>query len=240
MCGVNIMRLMKLSKIMIILHKSNYYYSTKIHDSHFFSGFSTKKTPDLKKLFPTIKHIGMKQIHSDIIWNIDKKEDMAHGDGIITQQKNVLIYVRTADCVPIIFADKKKGIIGVSHQGWRGTLNRLPQKMVQKFIQIGSKKEDIVASIGPAIGICCYKIYGDRKKQFEKEFTDIKEKYIETRDNESYLNLQKLNYLQLIETGINSENLDTCDMCTYSNAELFFSYQRNDMKSEQKNFIWQN
>lgn len=214
----------------------NFLFSTHIHSSSISSGFTTKQTPELASIFTSHTHIGVRQIHSDSIWHADSEPEKS-ADGIITAKTNVLLYVKTADCVPMLYADKRKKIIGVSHQGWRGTLLRLPQKMVRAFEDKGANTKDIVVAIGPAIGACCYKIYGERKSLFAGEFGSITERIFIEQKNETYLNLLYLNYLQLIECGISKKNIDFFPFCTRCDAQRFYSYQRKDMEDEMVGFI---
>ncbi len=93
------------------------------------------------------KHFSLKQIHSDKFYFISNKisfNKCIEGDGIITDQKNLPIGIRTADCLGILIYSKKDKIIGAAHCGWRSTANRLIEKMIEFLInEIKLKKENI-------------------------------------------------------------------------------------------------
>jgi YfiH family protein len=91
-------------------------------------------------------------------------------DGLITKEKGIVLVIVTADCVPIIYTDSNKGIIEISHQGWKGTLNKLPRQIIHEMELLGSSVANIQCEIGPHIGECCYHIYGERKNQFIHTF----------------------------------------------------------------------
>lgn len=222
------------------------FYSTKINDSHFSCGFSTKLIGDarststildfLSKNYSSAKTVViLDQIHSTNIAiftqqnsrNIEKIEE---SDGIITHLKNIFLTVQTADCVPIIFVDKTSGIVGISHQGWRGSLKRLPQKMVEKMVKFGAKKEAIVAVLGPSIGQCCYYIDEDRYHDFLDEFEQYSDKIFQYRGGKYFLNLAHLDFLLLSDMGLNKSNIDFFPFCTCCDKQRFFSNRRDRIK----------
>jgi len=232
------------------------FFSSLINDDHFFSGFATKAVSDGRKVKNVFnffqsqslsfkKIIIPEQIHSvniELFQSKDKEnlEKIPDTDGIISVEKGVVLTVVTADCSPIIFVDKNKDIIGISHQGWRGSVKRMTQKMVGEMIHIGAKIEDIKVALGPAIGECCYDIDEDRFYEFKEEFDGYSNKIFHFRGGKRHLNLSLLNYLLLIETGIKKENIDYFPFCTKCDEERFFSFRRDkkgDRYGEMFSFI---
>ena len=142
------------------------------------------------------------QTHSTHVQTIagifsDKVVNIPDCDGIITREKNVVLSVVTADCVPIIFYDPVEQIIGISHQGWKGTTNRLPEHMIGHMKRVGSRPADIICTMGPAINTCCY-----------------------------HMNLYQMNRETLLSAGISREHIDIFPFCTSCDAARFFSYRR--------------
>lgn len=234
------------------------FYSTKINDRSYFSGFGTRFLGDARKVENIINFFKQReifyqtlavaeQIHSVNI-AIFKEEDslplkkIEDVDGIITQQPNTILTVRTADCLPAIYVDKKRKIIGVSHQGWRGSIKRMPQKMIEKMIELGAKKEDILVALGPSIGSCCYEIDDDRYYLFLEEFDGYSDKIFSFYHGRRYLNLLLLNFLLLKEVGIRQENIDYRLFCTKCDKNFFFSFRRDREKDygEMLSFILRN
>jgi YfiH family protein len=223
------------------------FYSTLINDGKYFSGFGTKSLGDARTFdtivnfaqsnIPNFKTIVIpEQIHSVNVTNfsanlIDNVERVPETDGIFTKDTNSLLTVITADCSPIIFVDKKAGIVGISHQGWRGSVKRLAQKMVKKIVEAGGKKENILASIGPSIGPCCYDIDDERYYDFREEFDGFAGKIFHRYQGKLHLNLALLNYLQLKEVGLLTKNIDHFPFCTRCDKKRFFSFRR-DKKNE--------
>ncbi len=225
--------------------QTKYYTSSLFDDVHYFSGFSTKELGDgaepanliafLHNNFISYKKIiRPKQTHSANVSVVDSKIYNQKGeviriddtDGVVTTETDLFLAVLSADCVPIIFMDKEAGITGVSHQGWRGILNRLPIRMIETMVTVGARKENIIAAIGPAIGACCYDITEDRYQAFAREFGRYADTVFEKRDGKWYMNLALLTNLLLREAGIMRNQIDFFPFCTKCNESKFYSYRR--------------
>jgi len=222
---------------------SNYFLSTKINDNKYFSGFGTKKLGDgrnIDNIFqffrdtaqPYKSLIILEQIHSANLFFLDEPineslKRIDDCDALITNQSETILVVKTADCVPIIYCDKKSGLIAISHQGWRGSLKRLPQKVINKMIERGADKNSLTVCIGPSINQCCYDIDDDRYYQFLEEFNGYSDKIFVVRKGKRYLNLSYLNYLLVKDLGIEKGNIDFFPFCTSCDQERFFSFRRD-------------
>lgn len=221
--------------------------SSLINGKQYFGGFATRALGDARSVarvfeflsankIPYKKLITLGQIHSSNVGffaseeaaNVEHIEDT---DGIVTKLNDVILTVITADCAPIIFADKKAGIIGISHQGWRGSLKKLAVKTVEVMLKNGADKSTLKVAIGPSIGACCYNIDDDRYYNFLEEFDGYSEKIFHYHAGIRYLNLTLLNYLLLLDEGIKKQNIDFFPFCTRCDKKRFFSFRR-DKKSE--------
>ena len=172
------------------------------------------------------------QTHSDnikvILNNEEKRNNLTDTDGIITNVPGICISVLTADCVPLIFYDPLKQVIGVVHSGWRGTVKGIAGKMVQTFIwEFNSKPSDILVGIGPSIGPDVYEVGKDVIEGVKDSFGNESEFILkETRKDKAYLNLWKANRLLLEQAGVPQENIEKAYICTYTDQEYFFSARR--------------
>jgi len=176
----------------------------------------------------------------------------ASGDGLITSSPGVLLSVKTADCLPVIVADRRQHAVGIFHAGWRGTVRRIVQKGVGEMRrQLHCQPEDLVAAIGPGIGVCCYEIGEEVEEAFESQFAYAAELFQDVFDSRSlhlkypmlflnkrapghgdpaltrHLDLAKANLLQLVEAGVPEENIELLNLCTSCRGDLFFSYRRD-------------
>ncbi len=232
-----------------------YYFSTLINDSQYQGVFGTKELGDGRKVEMVInflrklnvnfdKVVVLDQIHSANINYFQKTnnqliEKIEQTDGVITNSSRTVLTTITADCQPIIFVDKHLGLIGISHQGWRGSIKRLPQKMVQTMKKHGSKPKNIIVALGPSIGQCCYDIDEERYYQFLEEFDGYSDKIFSFSGGKRYLSLNYLNYLLLVETGIKKENIDFYPFCTFCQKKHFFSLRREkkNLRGEMLNLV---
>ena len=111
--------------------------------------------------------------------------------------------------------------------------------MVDTFLSLGSKVGDLICSLGPAIGSCCYNIDDERYYNFLEEFNGYSDKIFSRNKGRWYLNLTLLNYLQLIKAGVKKENIDFFPFCTKCDKNRFFSRRRSKSSdfAEMFNFV---
>ena len=142
-------------------------------------------------------------------------------DSLIISNKEQAIFLNFADCTPIIFYDEKQNIGAIAHAGWRGTAQKIAPKTVEKMISdFGSKPEDIITIIGPAICKKCYEVGKEVYNQLQATLTDS----MFTENENICVDLKEINKKQLTEIGI--EKIDICPYCTYCNNKYFYSYRK--------------
>ena len=222
--------------------------SSLVNDDNFFGGFSTRSLGDGRRIdnifnflndnnLPFKKVVIPEQIHSINIELFESKtkenlEKISETDGVVTREPGVVLTVVTADCSPLIFLDKDNGVVGVSHQGWRGSVKRMAQKMVERMVKIGADIGSIRVVIGPSIGECCYDVDEDKYYEFKEEFDGYSDKIFHQRRGRRHLNLALLNYLLLVEKGVKKENIDCFPFCTKCDKNRFFSFRREKKGQE--------
>ena len=165
--------------------------------------------------------------------NIEKK--LTGIDGMVTDVPGIILATSYADCVPLFFADPVKHVIGSSHSGWRGTAGFIGSKTVQKMeSQFGSRRDDIICVIGPAICQDCYEVSIDVIDQFKKVYPentwdDIF--YCKDSEEKKYqLDLWAANYHQLLLAGMKKENIHVSGLCTCCGSMVLFSHRASDGK----------
>lgn len=147
-------------------------------------------------------------------------------DAMVTGTPNVCLLVLQADCVPILFFDPKKRVIGAVHAGWRGTVQMVAQNTVRMLKgKFNCLPDDILVGIGPSISPCCYLVGQETILQIEKAF-DNKKGYINNSlGGKGYFNLWEANKMQLVQMGIPERNIEIAKVCTRCNHTIFFSYR---------------
>lgn len=179
---------------------------------------------------PDGRLILMRQVHGDRILLLDGDgplpETLPECDGLISDRPGVALGIRTADCVPIFFADRTCRIIGAAHAGWRGTALGIAARMVETLAgRFSSRREDLTALIGPAIGPCCYQVDAPVFDAFSAmPGADLFLRPCSERGR-WMLDLALANLLQIREAGVPSENIFTSGLCTSCRRDLFFSHR---------------
>lgn len=151
-------------------------------------------------------------------------------DGLISNKRGIALVTYHADCLPLYFYDRVKKVIGLAHSGWKGSLNNIAKAMIDALkSSFNSNLEDIVVAIGPSIGPCCYEIGRDVEGLFNEKFTDIDDIII-ARDDKLYLDLRKVNRINLLNRGIKNENIVESSFCTACNTDILYSYRKENTK----------
>ena len=166
------------------------------------------------------------QTHSSNIADVDEREEYPETDGLILSQPDTAIYLRFADCTPLVFYDPLHNVAAISHAGWRGTAARIGVKTVAKMVlNHSSKPEDIIVLIGPAISQCCYEVSEEVKNTLLNTVKDTKDLF-----KDRNVDLKKINARQLEEIGV--KKIDICPYCTSCNNDLFYSYRKENETKE--------
>ena len=162
----------------------------------------------------------------------NEKADYLNGiDALITAVLGVCIGITTADCVPLLFFDPIRKIVGAAHAGWRGTCAGIAKKTVNRMVeQYNCVASDILVTIGPSISAEVYEVGNEVVVNFENAGFDT-DMITEIRDNKIFLDLWKANQQSLEKAGILPINIEVSGICTYTKHDQFFSARRLGIKS---------
>ena len=158
---------------------------------------------------------------------IYKPRDMESVDALITNEKGVTLVTYYADCTPLFFVDTKNKAIGLAHAGWRGTVGRIGEKVVEKMTELyGTNPADIKAAIGPAISVCCYEVDYPCAEHFLNLADLDSSKFVFEKGNGKYMvDLLETNRQILTASGVKNENITVSDVCTNCNSDLLWSHR---------------
>ena len=181
----------------------------------------------LKQEFHVSRVIYLKQVHSDIIvsYTGEKEEEVIsyEGDAIITNVKDTIVGVFTADCTPVIIVDDKRKVLAAVHSGWKGTFKSITKKTIEKLVSnYNVKAEELKVYIGPHIRQCCYEISNELKEKFILEKGLEEDKLFKGRN----LSMEECILKDLRECGIRDENINSINLCTHCEKDIkLFSYR---------------
>ena len=191
--------------------------------------------------------VGTTQVHENTVLRVS--DDYAgHGinpllpplsgcDGLIIDQssENVdAVIVKTADCVPVLLADKNTGNVSAVHAGWRGTVADIVTVTAKKM---DCNPQDLLCALGPCINVCCYEVGEEVKDAVKKLFSskDMEDKTdsmfrqgcVCSMKPTLHADLPLINKTLLMKFGVPEENIDLSDICTCCGGDEFFSHRKS-------------
>ena len=151
-------------------------------------------------------------------------------DIILTDHSDVVLLMRFADCVPMLFYDQYRRVIGIAHAGWQGTLKGVAKEAVQALREkFKSNPEDLIVVIGPSIGPDHYQIGADVAGKVVDAFGDNASRVLQHDYGFVYLNLWLANRIQLEETGVSQ--IESMDICTACHVDDWYSHRAQHGKT---------
>ena len=194
------------------------------------------------------KSVPLELIHSKIVYDVKDAADtfQKQGDGLVTQNANLLPVVTVADCVPIYFCDSRNGVFGVAHSGWKGT-GIAGEAVALMKKNYGSDPRDILFAIGPHIHDCCYSVDKERAQYFIDNFgSDCVREILQDQKGGGHqgqyaLSLLKANLNVLAAAGVLEENIVAAKNCTACDGR-FGSFRREaaalDLPAQEKSRLF--
>ena len=151
-------------------------------------------------------------------------EAYRQADIILTDQPRVTLFMRFADCVPILLYDPRQGVVGLAHAGWMGTLRDVAHWTVEAMRKnYNSNPADIIAGIGPSIGPDHYEIGADVILKVMQKYGDEAEHLLKSHNGKIHFNLWETNRLSLERAGVG--RIEVSGICTACHTQDWFSHR---------------
>jgi hypothetical protein len=198
--------------------------------------------------------IALKQFHSNLVVETTRSDTSRpaprRADGQITTEPGLLLAVQTADCIPVLVADRRQRIVAAFHAGWRGTVRRIVETGVGRMrLEYGSRPRDLIAAIGPGASACCYAVGEEVLSEFESQFSYTRDLFHEVFASDPvktkypmlfltqrapghssigpglHADLVEANRRQLLDCGLSKRSIQIIGGCTQCMGDLFFSHR---------------
>lgn len=168
------------------------------------------------------------QIHSDIVRCSENPRPVEtpheKGDAVITANPEVMLMMVFADCVPVFFYDTRKNVIAIAHAGWQGTAKHIVCRTIEKMQQeYGSDAQDIIAGIGPSIGVDHYEIGESTVSVVKESFPGEEDRILQKRAGKLYFDMWQANALLLESYPLKS--IEIAGVCTACDLKNWYSHR---------------
>jgi YfiH family protein len=170
----------------------------------------------------------LEQVHGrDVV--VAPWEGTPTADGGVVAEPGVLVGIETADCLPVLLVDPARRVAAGTHAGWRGTVAGVNTSALDAMAARGTRADDVVAALGPCIGVCCYEVGAEVERAFGDAFgADAAAGFFRPGPRgRAHLDLRAANRHALRVLGVRDENIHDVADCTRCRADLYFSYRRD-------------
>lgn len=165
----------------------------------------------------------LSQVHGAIVHEAPW-QGRPEGDAAVARVPGWLVGIETADCLPVLLVDPRQRVVAAAHAGWRGTVAGVTRRAALALEAAGSRAEDLIAALGPAIGPCCYEVGEELRAAFGPEAGAF---FRAGARGRPHLDLRAANEHQLREAGLRADRIHHVADCTRCRADLYHSYRRD-------------
>jgi YfiH family protein len=160
-------------------------------------------------------------VHAEHPWPQDERP---RADAMVTDRPNLLLGILTADCAPVLFADREAVVVGAAHAGWRGALAGVTDSTIAAMEKLGARRENIHAAVGPCIAQPNYEVDEEFRSRFTTDDPSNARFFIEGDSGKPHFDLEGYVVHRLIAAGI--DEVEALNLDTYPDADRFYSYRR--------------
>ena len=183
-------------------------------------------------VLPNARLVTVHQVHSALAveagdWPDDGRP---HADALVTERPGVLLGILTADCAPILLADREAGVVGAAHAGWRGALAGVGEATVAAMERLGARRERIAAAIGPCIAARNYEVDRDFRALLTGYVPENERFFSDGPAGKPHFDLEAYVAARLAAAGV--KIIETMGLDTYALPERYFSYRRATHQGE--------
>lgn len=174
------------------------------------------------------------QIHSPTVVEVTEPwtpDTAPQADAMVTAAPGIALGILTADCAPVLFADKKARVIGAAHAGWKGAVTGVLEATVEAMVSLGAERGNIAAAIGPCISKESYEVGPEFHERFLSE-ADENARWFEPSEKAGHFMFDLPGYVEARLEASDIGTVATLGKCTYQDEKRFFSFRRTTHRKE--------
>lgn len=184
-------------------------------------------------VLPGARLVGLYQVHSPRCVIVDAPWDDAarpEADAMVTSRRGLLLGILTADCAPILLADREAGVIGAAHAGWKGALGGVAEATIAAMEVLGAQRGRIVAAIGPCIAQPSYEVDESFRARFADAAADNERFFASGRPGHWHFDLEGYVAARLESAAVG--RVERLGLDTLASPARFYSYRRASLARE--------
>ena len=183
-------------------------------------------------VMPGTQLVTVYQVHSGVAveaggWPDDRRPK---ADALVTDKPGLLLGILTADCAPVLLADRDAGVVAAAHAGWRGAIAGVTDATIAAMLRLGARVERIAAVVGPCIARSSYEVDAAFRDHFLAEDESNERFFAPGADDRLHFDLESFVVARLAAAGV--RRVEALGLDTYSNEERFFSFRRATHRGE--------
>ncbi len=176
---------------------------------------------------------GLYQVHSASVVRVltaFPDGERPQGDAMVTERPNILLGILTADCAPVLLADREAGVVGAAHAGWKGALAGVTDATIAQMEKIGARADRIAAAVGPCIARASYEVDMSFVERFCATDPENERFFAENRPGHARFDLEAYVVHRLAAAGV--RRIEALGQDTYAQEDRFFSFRRATHRGE--------
>jgi len=182
-------------------------------------------------VLPGARLVTLYQIHSaDVVRALTGFDDRPPGDALVTDRPGLALGILTADCTPVLFADREAGVVGAAHAGWKGAIGGVTDAAIDAMEKLGARRERIAAAIGPCIARASYEVDDGFARRFEADDPANERFFAPGKHGHHQFDLEAYVAHRLAAAGL--VKIEMLGLDTYADAQRFFSFRRATHRGE--------
>ena len=184
-------------------------------------------------VLPGAALIGAYQVHGTAVATVAAPwpdAERPHADALVTDRPGVLLGILTADCAPVLLADRQAGVVGAAHAGWKGVLAGVTDATVDAMAALGARRDRIAAAIGPCIARASYEVDDAFRSRFEDADPETERFFTASDPGRHRFDLEAYVVHRLAAAGV--RHVEALGLDTYALADRYYSFRRATHRGE--------